>query len=140
MVHDVIVVSENGSGVEAALSAARHGAWVTLLERNTLAEFKEQRIEVINDCRVFRIAQDDEKYFGWWKPRTGDPLRLYLAVNASNFSEPFIAKAVIKAKTRTRPIIKPKEPASVFYFNEGDDAESVGKAAAEYAWEEFKYE
>ena len=135
-IRDVIVIGSDGSGIRAALSAARHGAGVTMLEhKKNLAEVYAETYpelegfaEVIHGCRVIGVEQDDHRWFAGGE--------FYLLVNAV-FIVPvqLTAIAVILAKTERSHIIMNKNKRTPGFFTalEDEDAEVVGKAAAEFA-------
>ena len=138
---DVIVIGSNCSGVNAALSADRHGAGVTLLEHHDNlaavydALYPELEGKVIHGCRVLRVEKDEHRWF--------EGGEFYLLVNAV-FIVPvqFVTIAVILAKTERSHVIVTKNKGVPGFFTvmEGEDAEATGKAAAEYARKAWRAE
>ena len=142
-IREVVVIGHNGSGFDAAVSAARHGAGVTLLEgKGDLTEVYPEAYpeldglaEVIHGCRVITVEQDEHRWF--------EGGEFYLLVNAvCKGPIQFTAIAVILAKTMRSHVIVKKNKGFPGFFTalEEDDAHAAGKAAAHYAWTAWRAE
>ena len=122
----IIVISDRGSGVDAAISAARRGADVTLLDCGDdigawyaalYPELAALGVELIQECRVHEIIQSG---CSW------EQGRFYLLVNAfCKVPVQFQAREVIIAAVRRPPKVKPKGLPAVFYLDENGNAEEL---------------